>query len=58
MSILLPEIAFIVNERPLTHAGGADELEPMTPHFLVGLQVGESNTAEKGLNAQFVSKRY
>ena len=25
----------------------------MTPHFLVGLQVGESNTAEKGLNAQF-----
>ena len=57
MSTLLPEVAFAVNERPLTHAGGADEPEPMTPHFLVGPQVGERNTAEKGRKVEFVSKR-
>ena len=39
LATLLAEVQFIVNERPLTHVRGLDDLPPLTPNMMTGLRV-------------------
>ena len=47
LATLLAEVQFIVNERPLTHVGGLDDLPPLTPNMMTGLHVKDDGNEEE-----------
>jgi len=57
MATLLKEVEFIVNERPLTHVGGLDEPQPLTPNLLLGRQIGSDDSTEASLEQATATRR-
>ena len=47
LATLLAEVQFIVNERPLTHVGGLDDLLPLNPNMMTGLRVERDGNGEE-----------
>lgn len=57
MATLLAEVECIVNDRPLTHVGGPDEPQPLTPNLLLGRVVGSNSTSEVAFNQEALNNR-
>ena len=57
LQTLLAEVEYLVNDRPITYVGRCDDLAPLTPHLLLGSQVGYSGVEERSLNHKLANRR-